>query len=445
MANINSTLGAVRDKKKDVFTKIGAYTSLMQSGTLPDETNIFPSINNKKDIVPYLLDLLKVIVGSNALQDLTGELFTKFISVVEPQLKLAVKKQTIQYNSGDPIPAYFSSGISVPVKNIDVFGKLKTNPQSTSGSMIYSDNVDTFDNKLYEAIRNAGTDTVFGNLIVNYNGSTDSFLFKPTTTSGNIGEWMGDFVDNAEIINKKQFMSEVMNAFYGSISKDQKKTVEQVYQELEINKLIEQLINDDDSFEISPEDYEELLKRAQEIVNGVVYYDMGCGVMAASLPLSGLSSLISSISGSTDPFYIGNQINNTIDESTADTPEVADANKQTVKDGFFQRIIKLIQQMLANAVSTQPLIRTILAISSAFVNNGVVQISTPLNDLKKFKVYLKCIIRDAMKELNKYIFKLVVGFLIALLNPVVRKIIREKINQYIGILKSLIPIGKFLD
>ena len=61
------------DNKKNVFTTIGAYTSLQQSGTLPNPTNVFPSINNKKDIVPYLLDVLKVVVGSNALQELTGQ------------------------------------------------------------------------------------------------------------------------------------------------------------------------------------------------------------------------------------------------------------------------------------------------------------------------------------------------------------------------------------
>jgi hypothetical protein len=42
-----------------------------------------------------------------------------------------------------------------------------------------------------------------------------------------------------------------------------------------------------------------------------------------------------------------------------------------------------------------------------------------------------------MKMINKFIFNIVITFLMALLNPVIRKIIREKINQYVGILKSL--------
>jgi hypothetical protein len=107
------------DNKKEVFTTIGAYTSMMQAGTMPDTTNIFPSINNKKDIVPFLLDTLKVVVGTNALQNLTGQLFTGFITKVEPVLKTGVKNQTVQANSGDQVPSAFSSsGYNIKVKDV---------------------------------------------------------------------------------------------------------------------------------------------------------------------------------------------------------------------------------------------------------------------------------------------------------------------------------------
>lgn len=425
------------DQKKNVFTTIGAYSSMKQSGKPPDTTNIFPSVNNKKDIVPYLLDVLKVIVGSNALQQLTGELFTQFVDSAEPQLKSTVKKQTVQYNSGQPLPPTFLAGISVPVKNIDITGKFKTPPSSVSGNMIYNNSPVSFDNVAYNAILNAGTEVTFGVLNMKYDTTADAFIFKPNGSSSSIDAWLTDFVDNTEIINKKEFTTNVLNAFYGSITKSQNKTVEEVYQELEVNKLIEQLINDNDSFEISPEDYEALQQLAEQMVDGVVYYDMGCGIMQASLSLSGMSALISNISGSTDPFFVGNQINNTINQSTANTPAVAEANKQTVKDGFFQRIIKLITQTLAMAVTTSPQIRTLLAISTAFQHNGVPQIGNPLDDLKKSRIYLSCVIKDAMRMINRFIFNLVITFLIALLNPVGRALIKEKVNQYIGILKSL--------
>jgi 3-dehydroquinate dehydratase len=159
--------------------------------------------------------------------------------------------------------------------------------------------------------------------------------------------------------------------------------------------------------------------------------------MEVIYPLSGMTDLISSISGSTDPFFVGNRVNATIAQSTKNTPATSDANKQTVKSNFFQQLIDLITQTLANAVCTAPQIRALLAISSAFSNHNVPQIGNPLDDMKKYKIFLKCNLNAAMALINKFIYDLVITFLIALIAPVIRKIIKEKINQYSKQIKSL--------
>jgi len=150
-----------------------------------------------------------------------------------------------------------------------------------------------------------------------------------------------------------------------------------------------------------------------------------------------MADLIANISGSTDPFQVSNRVYGTVAESTKDNPEVSAANKQTVKDGFFQKLIDLITQTLANAITTTPQIRTILAIYSSFQNGGIPQIGNPLDDLKKFKIFIKCNLNVAMAEINKFIYNIVITYLIALLWPVIQKVIREKINQYLGVIKSL--------
>ena len=425
------------DNKKKVFTTIGAYSSMKQTPKVPDETNLFPSINNKKDVVPYLLDTLKVAAGSFAVEQLVGQLFVDFVDKAEPELKKAIKNQTIQYNSGNIVP---NTSFEVPVSQIDVYGKYKTNPDSDTGNLLYDNGEPPkFDTVAYQSILNDGTETEFGsNLLISYKSSTDSFNLRPNTTvNQNVGEWMNGFVDDMTIIDKKEFMSTVMDSFYGSITSNQNKTVEQIAQELEINKIIEQVINDDDSFEVLPEDYDEILLKAGELFNGIVLYDMGCGVMAANFPLSGMTNLISNISGSTDPNYISNEIGNTINEST-NNQDITDNNITTIKDNFFQRIIIAITQKLAQAVTTMPQIRTILAISSAFQNNGEIKIQSIKESLKNFKVYIKCLVKMAMEIINKFIYDFVVGFLISLINPIIRKVIKEKINQFTGIIKSLV-------
>jgi len=430
---------SLSSSKQDIFTTIGAYTSLKQERKLPDQTNLYSSVNNKKDIVPFLLDILKTVVGTEALKQLTGQLFTDFIDSVEPKMKSSLTKQMTQYNSGAELPTAFQStgaGYTMPLKNIDTFGKFKSSPTSEHGSLLYDTSVANFDTAMYSAILTGNA--TYNGLRIGYNSATDAVTFKSAVASPSIGQWMGNYINGAVIIDKKSFLTNTMNAVYGSVSKAQGKSVQQTYEELQILKLIEQLINDDDSFEISQADYDELLEKAQELVNGVVYYDMGCGVIGATLPLSGMTDLIRQISGSTDSTFVADKVDNTVDESTIKTPITAAANKQTIRDGFFQRLIKAITLALAQAMTASPQIRALLAIQSAIQNNGVVKIGNAKDDMKNFKVFLNCMIKDIMRMINEFIFNLVVLFLISLLNPIIRKIVKEKINQYVGIIKALI-------
>jgi hypothetical protein len=175
------------------------------------------------------------------------------------------------------------------------------------------------------------------------------------------------------------------------------------------------------------------------LVDGVVYYDMGCGIIGAELPMSDMMSLIEEISGSTDTFAVGNAVENTIYQSGMDEEATAE-NKETIKDGFFQRIIKMVQQILAQLMTSSPQVRALQAIISGFESpDGITtKIGNPVQDMKQFKIFLKCMINDLMKMINQFIFELIVSFLIAMLVPIVKRIIQEKINQYVGILKSLI-------
>jgi hypothetical protein len=435
---------SLSDNKKSIFTTIGSYTSVIQATDIPDTTNLFPSVNNKNDIVPLLLDILKVVVGSDALQELTGELFAKFIDKIEPDLKKSLKNQVTQYNSNDNLPSYFTSsgtGVRVKVKNIDMSGKFKTNPSSQGGQLIYDNAKPNFDSSVYDTIKNGSGN--FGVLHMTHDAVTDELIFKANGSPTKIGDWTNQYVDSLTIVDKKEFTTNVMNMMYGTVSKFQNRTVNDTHQELVVNQLLQQLIsNDDDSFEISPADNAALLLRAEEMIKGIINYDMGCGVIASSLPLSGLTALINNISGTTgqatDPNYVGNQINNTINQSTHN-PAVTNANKETIKDGFFQKLINLITLTLSKALTTNPQIRAILAIVSAFQNQGTPKITQPKDDLKKFKTLIKCNVTAIIKLIVGFIYPFVVKYLVKLLKPLIAKIIKEKINQYSNLIKSLTP------
>jgi len=435
---------SLSDNKKSVLDTIGAYSSLNQNEdkSFNQTKNSFSSVNNKKETIPYLLDVLKTVAGTEALKQLVGTMFSNFIEQTEPKLKKTLKKQFVQYNSDNTLPSNFkNNGVSIPVENLDTKSKFKTNPDSSTGSLLYDNTKPNFDKIGYQAILNEGTDIPYNNLLVNYNKNTDSFIFKPnisTNPNVTVNNWFTDYIDKTEIINKKEVMTGVIDYIFGSVTSNQNKTDEQIKNELEVDKLLEQLIDNNDSFQISQEDLDAIEKKANDLINGITYYDMGCGVISANLSLSGMSSLISNISGSTNGFEIANAIENSIDQASNSDQQSTDENKETIKDGFFNKIIKIFVVKISNSLTTAPQIRMLLGISSSFQNNGNVILTKTKDDLQKYKVIIKCIINDIIKLVGEFIFNLAVSYLIKLLTPIIKKIIKEKINQFKRIIKSLI-------
>jgi hypothetical protein len=439
---------SLADDKRGIFNKIGAYTSLIESGDVPEQTDLFSSINNKNDIVPFILDVLKTIVGTVGIKIAMGKLFTEVLDDVEPQIKTGLKKQFIQANASAQLPNSFkTNGISVPVKQIDISGKFQVDSSSQSGSLLFGTG-DSFDKTARNAILNAGTPVNYKNMTLTYDDNTDEMQVKPISSfSGNIGDFFGDYIDDAKIIDKTVITSAVLNAIYGTLSKDQGKSIEQQYEEEKSKAILENVLNDDDSFVISPDRYDELQNRAKNIVNGTLEYDMGCGLMPVELGLDSLSSVMSVISGSTDPTQVADKIEETIDDSTSgntDTQELTEENRQTIKDGFFQRIINVFTTELLGAVTTAPQIRVLLGMSSALQNNGMVLLDKPSEDMKNYKTMIKCMSKEIMKIVSAFLFALAITYLTKLLKPVITKVLREKINQYVGVIKSLTGINKII-
>ena len=433
---------SLANKKRNVFTTIGAYTSLQQQGELPNLRNTFSSVNNKKDAIPFLLDILKVVKGSDAMIELTGQLFTDFIDSAEPQAKEAFKNQSIQSNAGDTIPPQFrnsGSGYEIQVKDIDLFGKLRTNPNSELGGLLYADGTETFDKKAYEAILNSGTFVTYNNLQMRYNENTDTFTVKSISNTGTIGDWTSSFIDNTNFIDKKEVVSGVLNAMYGTLTANENKTEEQILNELKATKIIDKLISDEENLTISNNELNELIKKTKELQSGILVYDLGCGLMEVSLEFNDFLDVVSEISGSTDPFMVGNKINSTVENSFGENGDVFNENKETVKDGFFYRLIRAIYLLFIKSLSLTPQARMIQGIITSFQNNGISALSSDFTvDIQNMKTFYKCIVKEILKMLNEYIYTLTISLLIVLLKPVISKILKEKINSYVGVLKSLI-------
>jgi hypothetical protein len=422
------------DRKRNVFTTIGSYTSFMEQNKPARKTDLFPSINNKNDVVPYLLDVLKTVAGTDSLKELIGGMVTKLVASGETKMKDVLKKQFTQSNSGDNLPTWFSTdGLTIPIPELDVVGKLKVSPESKSGLLMYQKTIDT-DKLFYDAILNGYQSFGDMNVGVEYMEASNSFKIKPTDSNVKIGEFFYNYIDNTQLFDSNEIVMNVMDGIYGTLSNTNNRTEQQILEQLVLQKKLEQIQNGNDSFVILPKDYLALERKAKEMSNGIVYYDMGCGLLPSKLSFNSLNELNNIISGSTDSFLIGNAIAATIAASTTGNTETVEENKETIKDGFFQRFINILVNQFSFAMTSQPQIKMLLAIMSSFQSN----INVPATNSAEYKTFIKCMINELLRMVAEFIFFVAMGYLIELLTPVIKKLLSEKINQFRDLMISLV-------
>lgn len=432
------------DDKRNVLNNIKAYNSMNRQGNVPIQRDGMSSINNSKDSIPFLLDTLKAIAGAAAVKMLLGSLLTKMIKGSEANLKKGLKKQFIQSNANEQLPTTFTNnGINMPVNSIDTNGKLKIEPNSVNkgGLILYGQpNFNNFDYKAHDAIVANGTPVECNNIKITYDSNTDGFNIKSNGSSTNIGDFFSNYIDDTQLINSDEIVANTMDRIFGTLSKEQEKTKEQILDELILEKMLENLMNGNDSFELSPNELNELDTLANQLSNGVVNHDMGCGIIQTQLSIDDFNKMINDITNTDDPNVVSNAIDDAINSCVSSNDDVFNKNKEAIQENFIQKIINTLVIKMITAVTTAPQIRMLMGVMNGFQNQGQAMLTKAKDDVKKWKIMIKCMVKE--------IILLVVGFIVTfvfiklkkMLEPIIRKKMKEKIDNFKKIIKSLTSV-----
>lgn len=431
---------SVSGDKKNIFTTIGAYTSFSKNdGSIPKSRNTYPSVNNKKDVIPFLIDTLKVTVGSEAIKLVVGELLTKFLDKTESTSKTMLKKQFTDSNSDKEVNNDFkTTGYRINTSKIDINKKFRTPSTSPSYQLFRNDTINSFENSMHDAVRLEPTEINYQTTIkVSYDKITDEFIFKSAKSSYLAKDFITDYIDNTTIINKKEIHTTVMNLLFGTTSKVENKTISEVLSELEADKILSQIIDGSDNYDISQDDLEALNKIAEDIVKGNSIQDLGCGIMNSSLSITDLTDLISFISGSTDSFAVSNELENVLANKTNLDQGIYNENKDTIKDNYFKKLINSLVLSLVKALTTAPQIRALIHITSSFKGNITLLDGKVSETLKNTKTFIDCNIKNLISLIGEFIYKKVIDLIKQLIKPIMKKIAKEKVVLYSKIITSL--------
>ena len=426
--------------KKNIFTTIGSYTSFASNeGNVPKSKNTYPSVNNKKDVISFLIDTLKVTVGSEAIKLMVGELLTKFLDKTETTSKTILKKQFTNSNSDKEVSSDFkTTGYRVKASKIDISKKFRIKSTSPSYPLYRNENISSFENTMHDAVRLEPTEINYQTTIkVSYDKISDEFIFKSAKPTYLVNDFVNDYIDKTAIINKKEIHTNVMNLLFGTISSTENKTQSEILSELEADKILSQVIDGSNSYDISSEDLDELNKIAENIVNGISTHDLGCGVMTSYLNIQDLTDLISKISGTTDSFAVSNELENTLANNTNLDQDTYSENKQTIKDNYFKKIINSLVLSLVKSLTTAPQIRALISITSGFKNNFTVLDGKVSETLKNIKTMIDCIVNDLISMVSEFIYNKAIDLIKKMIKPIIKKIIKEKLLLYSRLMKSL--------
>jgi len=430
-------MNSVIKAKKDIFNQISAFTSLKEIELKPN--NLFDSIssiNNSKDVVPFLLDLSTSLVGSDGLENKFGLLFTQFISEYEIKSKELLQKQFLGVNSNLQLPTSFiNNGINIPIKNLDDMGNLKTSKTDPLGELIYDDTTDNLTTKLKNSIISPNTVIQYNNLNLVYNENTQVVNIKPLS-SGTISNFMSGYINNLPGINKKEIVADILNSVYGIKTKEQDKTVNEIRNEVEIDLIIDKLLTEED-LSLTEDDLIVINDIADEIFKGFNEIDLGCGFIINEITIDELVQISNSISDSDDPFEISNSVNdlflNSLDEDSDDS------NKTNLKDSFIKRLINILKSRIIKDIIFSPDKKLLFYLNQSIQNNQNIDFNiNSINFVKDNLNLIKCVSDDVKSLFIEFIFNLVKTEILEITKPVLQKIIKEKINNYTIILRSLI-------
>ena len=193
-----------------------------------------------------LLSLFQENAGSGS--GTIGFLKTKFLEAYtrsEPKIKQIIQTEMFtavgcaqeqKYNS--------SSSIYVPVSSIDLFGKLKVDPNTSLGKLfyekpdpVYNEVPFSMNKELYERMQSPGQtfETTFGG---NYLGGSQQELFnisyvtqnnrgitgdyfkvdlKNRNSTNNVGEFLSDYMSTIKMVDSNNLMAEIVNMITNSV------------------------------------------------------------------------------------------------------------------------------------------------------------------------------------------------------------------------------------
>lgn len=418
--------------KKNIFDTISSIKSFGENDIKTSTNNTLNSISNSKDSLGFLMDICIVLLGGYGLFKIIGSIFGNVFDTSKPILNNQLKNISISPLSNKQIQETNFDEIILPVKDIDINNKLRTDPNNDIGKLIYGENnINSFDYKLYETINNPNTTNTINNIDVLYNNDDDTLKITPNKLYQITNDFYDEYIYENDDISKNEFITNIFDNMFGIKNKGNNKN--KIIEKLKTNKKIEHIINDDE-IDLKDDEINDIENQSDLLSKGIVEYDWVCKKIQTNIDIVDFSDFVNIVNNLKDNESISNEFENMFKKTYN-----SNNNIDTAKNKFNTDIIKNFELEMVNSFVLTPKYIILNNIIEKINNNSI---NNNINDyLYNNKKTIQCVSNKAKNEINKEIFNIAKTELNSLIKPFVKRIMNEKINQYTNIIKSLASLS----
>lgn len=458
--------------------------------------NITDPRDQQRDLIPFLMDLLSLIIGGQRLEqlltNLIGSQLEEIDRKVRDQLRSLLKAKCGEAVLNSGFPAWLNGGgLEISLVNIDIFDLLKAVQGNGGVGSQYADNMlgkaDNFNRKIMEAVDDLNTSksiTIPGTntqlLKVTYTGGGFIVQIGNDYTNKTVENFIDDYFDNLRLFDPAAITTEIVDSITGVFSKNAGRTYEQVleYEEIEmiINRMAAtdcgEVVNEERRFyKFSRNDMDLFNFNAQNKSQGQTIVDLQCGTFAVDVSTSQATQLASEINSTYSQVFtterqrregVTSMINSLSDmvqggsfsSLSSVTYRETTPTSETVRGDLVKRIIDSLKNTFIKQTLTPQTIIMLLLVGYALVDDSELEdqgAGQPKKiELGPDKLTLFKELQGSIREMVKILYELVVEVLFKDLGKNIKNfiarialgILKEKLQIWTNSIKSTITRGR---
>ena len=446
------------DKKKKIFGNIGAARTLVDGLPKLKLSSSFPSINNGGNPITFLTDLIKSLIGYEALVSSLVDILSHAVPEIELEVKKSLKaelKSIVSCGVNPSLPSWITSignGIVIKVDKVDFLDLLKIDPTSISGKLMYGEpNID-FNRFLYDTIQTDGvTQTWKGIINVTFNsiGPINNTLTIKANSNYDLKKLTdldNDFIDSLTLFNPISIINNVIDIIFGSISLSVNKTTKQLEKEAEINNVVDCIVDSDSDdpitdkyFTFSNEEVYTQHQQADQRKKGIIKLEC-CNKIEASVPIEILNALTLEMSGATvsdQKQIIASNLDKMATANTTNSKVPTD--DVSIKLNFVQKVIENLVKAIVGVVLS-PKVIMIFLINYKIIYGQTAEFDGGVGFIKANKNLFKSIIKKITEILIKKLIAIALKEIAVLVGSAQVLVQIEKNKSKLAQLLSLVGV-----